>query len=151
MPAAVKPIPEGYHCVTPYFVVEDAGKLVEFLTNAFGASLQHKSLGPDGKIIHAEVRIDGSPVMIGGARPGTQPTSAMTYLYVTDTDAAYKRALAAGAVSIMEPADQFYGDRNAGVKDASGNQWWIATHIEDVSQEEMDRRMKAMFQKPAQA
>jgi uncharacterized glyoxalase superfamily protein PhnB len=149
MSAAVKPIPDGYQAVTPYLVVSDAAQLVEFLTKAFNATLHHKSLGPDGKIVHAEVRIDGSPVMIGGARPGIEPSCAMTYVYVTDTDATYKRALAAGAVSLMEPANQFYGDRNAGVKDQSGNQWWIATHIEDVSQEELDRRMKAMFQKHA--
>ena len=87
--------------------------------------------------------------MIGGARPGVVPTTAMIYLYVTDTDASYKRALAAGGTSVMEPANQFYGDRNAGVKDSAGNQWWIGTHIEDVSPEELDRRMKAMFQKHA--
>jgi uncharacterized glyoxalase superfamily protein PhnB len=149
MSAAVKPIPDGYSVVTPYLVVRDPRQLVNFLTQAFGAKLNHQSLGPDGKIVHAEVKIDGSPVMIGGARPGIEPTSAMIYLYVTDTDANYKRALAAGGVSVMEPANQFYGDRNAGVKDPEGNQWWIATHIEDVSQEEMDQRMKAMFQKHA--
>jgi PhnB protein len=149
MPAAVKPIPDGYSAVTPYLVVQEPAKLIEFLTQAFNAKLHHKSLGPDGNIAHAEVKIDGAPIMIGGARPGVVPTTAMIYLYVTDTDASYKRALAAGGTSVMEPANQFYGDRNAGVKDSAGNQWWIGTHIEDVSPEELDRRMKAMFQKHA--
>jgi PhnB protein len=149
MPTPVKPIPEGYSAVTPYLVVENAGKLVEFVKQAFDAKEHHISKTPDGSVMHAELRIAGAPIMIGGARPGQASMPAMIDIYTEDTDAMYTRALHAGAVSVMAPADQFYGDRNAGVKDFAGNQWWIATHIEDVSPEELERRAKAMFQQRA--
>ncbi len=93
--------------------------------------------------MHAEMTIGDSRIMLGQPAPG-QETHAMIHLYLPDTDATYKRALAAGATSVREPADQFYGDRSAGVRDEFGNQWYIATHIEDVSPEEMDRRMAKM-------
>jgi PhnB protein len=149
MSTGVKAIPEGYSAVTPYLVVEDAGKLVEFVKQAFGAKEHHISRTPEGAVVHAEVRINGAPIMIGGGRPGGMLSTAMIYIYTADTDAMYKNALDAGGISVMAPADQFYGDRNAGVKDFAGNQWWIATHIEDVSPEEMEKRMKAMFQQRA--
>lgn len=97
-----------------------------------------------GAIMHAEVRIGDSRVMMGEPPCGIQPIPACLHLYVEDTDAVYRRALAAGATSVREPADQFYGDRNAGVKDPSGNSWWITTHVEDVSPEEMERRHAEM-------
>jgi PhnB protein len=100
----------------------------------------HRFSGPDGTVGHAEVRIGGSPVMMGEARGPWPAMPCAIYLYVNDTDAVYRRALAAGATSLMEPADQFYGDRNAGVKDPCGNFWWIATHKEDVSPEELQAR-----------
>jgi PhnB protein len=140
---AVKPIPEGHHTLTPYLVVADVGKLIEFLQSGFGAefiSPPHKR--PDGSIMHAEVKIGDSPVMMGGATAEHKPLQAMLYMYVEDTDAVYERAIAAGATSIMAPMNQFYGDRNAGVMDPCGNQWWIGTHIEDVPPEEIDRRMQ---------
>jgi PhnB protein len=141
----VKAIPEGYHTVTPYLVVSDAAKQIDFLKKAFGAKELHRSLGPDGKVAHAEVRIGDSAVMIGGARPGQAPVPSMLYMYFADADAVYKSAIDAGATSAMAPANQFYGDRNGMVKDAEGNQWCIATHIEDVSPEELQKRMQAMF------
>jgi len=140
---AVKPIPDGYHTVTPYLVVQRAAKLIDFLKQAFEAKEIECMTQPDGTIRHAEVRIGDSVVMVSEAKDEWKPMPSGIYLYVNDTDAVYKRALQAGATSIMEPADQFYGDRNAGVKDLSGNHWWIATHKEDVPPEEIQKRAEA--------
>jgi uncharacterized glyoxalase superfamily protein PhnB len=123
--------------------VSDATKLIDFLKQAFDAQLLFKMDGPGGRIMHAEMTIGDSRIMLGQPAPG-QETQAMIHLYVPDTDATYKRALAAGGTSVREPADQFYGDRSGGVRDMFGNQWHIATHVEDVTPEEMDRRMAAM-------
>jgi len=140
---AVKPIPDGYHTVTPYLTVQGVPKLIDFLTQAFEAQEIERMTQPDGTIGHAEVRIGDSVVMMGEARDEWKPMPSGIYLYVNDTDAVYKRALQAGATSIMEPADQFYGDRSAGVKDSSGNHWWIATHKEDVPPAELKKRAQA--------
>ena len=140
---AVKPIPEGYHTVTPYLTVQGAAKLIEFLKQAFEAREIERMTQPDGTIRHAEVRIGDSVVMMSEAGGEREPMPSGIYLYVNDTDAVYKRALQVGATSLMEPADQFYGDRSAGVKDSSGNHWWIATHKEDVSAQELQRRAEA--------
>lgn len=139
----VKPIPEGYHSVTPYLVVPGAGRLIEFLKEAFKAEEVERMSQPDGTVLHAEVRIGDSIIMMGESSDKFPAMPAAIYLYVPDVDAVYKRALAAGAASTMEPANQFYGDRNAGVKDPSGNLWWIATHVEDVPREEMAKRAAA--------
>jgi uncharacterized glyoxalase superfamily protein PhnB len=140
---AVKPIPEGYHTVTPYLIVKGVPTLIDFLKQAFDAKEIERHSQPDGSVMHAEVKIGDSILMMGEAAGKWNPMPAGFYLYVTDTDAVYKRALQSGATSVMEPADQFYGDRNAGVKDPSGNQWWIATHKEDVSREELAKRAEA--------
>jgi PhnB protein len=137
------PIPAGYATVTPYLCVTDAAKLIDFLTKAFDAQLLFKMDGPGGRIMHAEMTIGDSRIMLAQPEPGKE-MNAMIHLYMPDTDASYKRALAAGATSVREPADQFYGDRSAGVRDEFGNQWYIATHVEDVAPEEIDRRMAAM-------
>ena len=137
---AVEPIPAGHHTVTPYMVVEDVPRLVEFLKDAFGATELECIEGPDGRVMHAQIRIGDSMIMMGQANENFPPLTSAIYLYVIDTDATYKQALEAGGDSLMEPADQFYGDRNAGVKDPCGNLWWIATHVEDVSSEEIARR-----------
>lgn len=137
---AVKPIPDGYHTVTPYLIVTRADKLIDFLKQAFDAEEIQRQAKPDGTIMHAEVRIGDSGVMMSDATGEFEPMPAAIHLYVNDTNATYNRALQAGATSIMEPADQFYGDRMAGVKDAFGNTWWIATHIEDLSPEELNKR-----------
>lgn len=144
---AVRKIPEGYHTVTPYLIVQGVPKLIEFMKKAFDAEELHVTRLPDGSIMHAEMKVGDSPIMMGEARDEWPPLPAMIYLYVPDTDATYKRAVAAGAVTVMEPADQFYGDRNAGVKDPTGILWWIGTHQEDVSEEEMQRRMAAAAEK----
>jgi uncharacterized glyoxalase superfamily protein PhnB len=140
---AVKPIPEGYHSITPYLVVEGADKLLDFVKQAFDAEPHECMRRPDGTIQHAEVKIGNSMVMLADASGRWKATSTTLYLYVNDTDATYRRTLEAGATSLMEPADQFYGDRNAGVQDPTGNYWWIATHLEDVSPEELKRRAEA--------
>ena len=142
---AVKAILEGYHSVTPYLTVQGAATLLDFLKQAFAATELHRMTRPDGTVGHAEVRFGDSVVMLAEARDEWQPRPGALYLYVHDTDAAYQRALQAGATSLMEPADQFYGDRNAGVKDPVGNHWWIATHKEDVSPEELAKREEAFL------
>jgi PhnB protein len=139
---AVKPVPEGYHTVIPYVVVPTADKMLTFLKAAFGATENDVTRGEDGAIWHADVQIGDSHVMLSQANDRHPAMPAAFYLYVPDTDAVYKAALAAGATSTMEPANQFYGDRNAGVKDAQGNMWWIGTHVEDVAPDEMERRVK---------
>lgn len=143
---AVKPVPDGYHTVTPYLVVDDVARLIAFIEQAFGARETHRTKGPDGTIRHAEAQIGDSRVMMGQARDPWKPMPAAIYLYVPDTDATYQRAVAAGGKSLMEPANQFYGDRNAGVADPMGNYWWIGTHVEDVSPEELERRAATAWQ-----
>lgn len=129
---AVKPIREGFHTVTPYLIVQEATKLVEFVNQAFGATELFRTTGSAGGL-HAEVRIGDSMVMIGGGGPRSGgPMPAMIYLYMNDVDAVYAHALRAGATSIMEPVDRPDGDRLAGVKDPFGNVWYIATHKKDV-------------------
>jgi len=144
---AAKAIPDGYHSVTPYLVVPGVAQLLDFLTQAFDAQEVHPPMRrPDGTIMYAEVRVGDSIVMMGEPRGEFTPMPGSLYVYVSDTDAVYKRALQAGATSLTEPADQFYGDRNAGVQDPVGNRWWIATHQEDVSPEELTKRAAALQQ-----
>jgi PhnB protein len=145
--AKVEPIPKGYRTVTPYLLVVGAAKFIAFAQKAFAAEVVRRSDGPNGVVMNSELKIGDSMVMCADPRPGQPGQPSMFYLYVTDCDAWYERALAAGAGSEMKPADQFYGDRNAGVKDPFGNQWWFATHLEDVSDEEIARRAAALHQK----
>lgn len=139
----VKAVPEGHHTVTPYIVVTGVGKLIDFAKQAFGAIEVYLSKRPDGTVMHAEIKIGDSIVMMGEAAGGGKHFPAMLHLYMEDVDAIYQRAIEAGAKSLREPADQIYGDRTGGVEDAFGNQWWIAKHIEDVSPEELEQRAKA--------
>jgi PhnB protein len=143
---AVKPMPDGYHSITPYLVVPGVATLLDFLKQAFEAQELHRMLRPDGTVMHAEVRIGDSLVMMGEPMGDTQPMLGSLYLYVNDVDTVYKRALQAGATSTSAPADQFYGDRSAGLKDPVGNQWWVATHKEDVPPEEIAKRAEALMQ-----
>lgn len=142
----VKPIPDGYHTVTPYLTVTNAAQLIDFLLKAFSATLKYQMKDDSGNVRHAEMQIGDSMVMIGQARDEWVPKPASFYLYVPDCDALYKSALAAGGKSVQEPATQFYGDRHSAVDDPQGNTWWIATHVEDVSPQEIERRMKAAAQ-----
>jgi PhnB protein len=142
--------PEGYPDVCAYLLVPDVAAQVAFLTRVFGATPKEELHAEEsGEVRHAEVRIGDSVIMMGkgGGEWGTMTAS--IYVYVKDTDAAYQRALDEGATSVMAPADQFYGDRNGGVKDAAGNIWWISTHVEDVSAEEMERRAKERWKNEA--
>lgn len=140
---SVNHIPEGYHTITPYLVVEDAEKLIEFIQTVFDGKLIFKMNNDDGKIGHAEIKIGDSHLMLADASEEWKPTKTLLHLYVENADEIYQKALDANAVSIKEPADQPYGDRSAAVRDSFGNIWGIATHIEDVSEEEMKRRMSA--------
>ena len=148
---AVKPIPDGYPPVSPYLLIPDPARQIAFLTATFGARETARHTMPDGSITHAEVRIGESVIMMGGSSPQWPAVACALYVYVEDTDATYQRALAAGATSIQEPRDQFYGDRSGGVRDEFGNQWFIGTRIEDVAPEEMQRRSEAVNAERAKA
>lgn len=139
---AVKAVPEGYRTVTPSLVVKGAAKLIDFLKEAFGAEESFRMPTPNGEIMHAEVRIGDSVVMLNDAMRQA-PTNSSLFLYVNDADATYRRALKAGASSVSEPTDMFWGDRVAQVSDHFGNFWSIATHKEDVAPGEMEKRAAA--------
>ena len=143
----VKPIPDGYHSVQPYLIVDGAAKAIEFYKKAFGATERLSMKRPDGRIGHAEIEIGDSCIMMADEHPEIQAFSASHFggssvslmFYTEDCDAMYRRALEAGARSVREPADQFYGDRMAGVEDPFGYQWHIGTHIKDMSKEELEK------------
>ena len=143
----VNPIPDGYHSVTPYLTVADADQLMRFVKDAFGAQEVLAHRGPDGSIRHAEAKIGDSIVMMGQARGEWKPRPSTIYLYVPDVDLVYHAAVNAGGKSLQQPADQFYGDRSGAVDDPCGNQWYMATRIEDVSPEEFARRAAAQAPK----
>lgn len=141
----IKPIPDGYTAVTPYLIVENAAGYLDFLTNAFGAVERTRVPMGEGLIGHAEVEIGGAAVMLSDALPPDFPvTSSQIHLYVEDVDSVCAQAVSAGATAVAEPADQFYGDRIARVADPSGNQWTIASHVEDVDMDELTRRLADM-------
>ncbi len=151
MMSKVKAIPEGYHTATPYLIVKDASRAIDFYKRAFGATELMRMPGPGGKIGHAEIKIGDSPIMLADEVPGMgfrspeslggSPISIL--LYVEDVDAVFSEAVAAGAKVQRPVADQFYGDRTGGVTDPFGHVWYIATHKEDVSSEEMKKRAAA--------
>ena len=151
MSSEVKPIPEGYHSVTPYIIVNDGARAIEFYKTAFGAVEVFRMDGPDGRVGHAEIRIGDSHVMLADEHPemgarspqtiGGSPVSLM--LYVEDVDATVGRALEAGAKLTRPVADQFYGDRTGGLEDPFGHAWYVATHVEDVPFEELKKRAAA--------
>ena len=140
---AVKPIPEGFHSLTPYLTVDDAQGLINFVQRAFDGQVTYRMNDEQGNVRHVEMKIGDSMVMIGQARDEWKSRPGMFVLYVPDCDAVYKKAVDAGATVVRELATQAYGDRSGGVQDSQGNQWWISTHVEDVSPEEVERRMKA--------
>lgn len=132
--------PEGYHTVTPQIVVNDARATIDFMQKVFDAEVR-EMYEEGGRVLHAEIVVGESLVFVAGANDDFPDFPAMLNVYVDDVDAIHDRALEAGATTMREPADQFYGDRTGGVLDSQGNQWWISTHIEDVSEEEMRRRL----------
>jgi PhnB protein len=149
MAKPVKPIPDGYHTATPYMVIKNAAKAIDFYKKAFGAEVIHRMDDPEGKVRHAQIRIGDSPIMIAdefpgmscGKSPETLGGSPLhLYLYIDDVDTWFKRAIAAGAKELMPVQDQFYGDRSGGVTDPFGHVWWLATHKEDMTEEELLRR-----------
>jgi PhnB protein len=150
---AVKPIPEGYHSVTPYLIVDDATRALEFYKKALSAVELMRMPAPGGKIGHAEIRIGDSPIMLADESPEMGARSASTIggspislmVYVEDVDARVAQAVAAGAKLTRPVANQFYGDRTGGVEDPFGYHWYLATHVEDVPPDELARRAaKAM-------
>ena len=151
---AVKPIPDGYHSVTPYLILNDAAAAIDFYKRAFGATELMRMPGPDGMIGHAEIRVGDSAVMLAdeypdmGARSaksiGGSPVSLM--IYVEDVDAIARQAVAAGAKETRPVKDQFYGDRSGSFEDPFGLEWHIATHVEDIPPDEMERRAAAATQ-----
>jgi PhnB protein len=146
--ASVKPIPDGYHSVTPYLYIKGAAKAIDFYRQVFGAKERMRMDGPDGSVGHAELDFGDSVVMLADpperaadARNGV--TSALL-LYTEDVDAMFKRALAAGATEVQAVEDKFYGDRMGTLRDPFGQEWSVGTHIEDVTPGEMQRRMAAL-------
>ncbi len=153
----VKAIPEGYHTATPYLVVRNAAQAIEYYRKTLGAQEIMRMPMPDGKIAHAEIRIGDSVIMLGdesernvSKAPQTLGgTSGGVMLYLEDVDAAFKRAVDAGAKSVMPPMDMFWGDRYGQFVDPFGQVWSVATHKEDVSEGEMERRAQAFYQQMA--
>jgi PhnB protein len=136
---AIKNPPSGYHTVTPSLCIDGAAAAIDFYRRAFGAEEVMRMPGPDGRLLHAEIRIGDSMLMLSDVFPdmGSEATRSSVWLYVDDCDALYKQALTAGATSIMEPSDAFWGDRMSQVIDQWGNKWAISTHIKDMTPEEM--------------
>jgi uncharacterized glyoxalase superfamily protein PhnB len=142
----VKAIPDGYHSVTPYLTVRGANKVIDFLKSAFGGKLSHEAIKrPDGSIMHAQVVIGDSRIMVAEESEMAKATTSTLYLYVPDVDNVYRQAVKAGGQTIMEPMDMFYGDRSGGVKDPSGNSWFIATHKEDVGAQDLQKRAEEFY------
>ena len=153
MTTRTKPIPEGYHTATPYLVITNAGQAIEFYKEAFSATESMRLAAPDGKVMHAEIIIGDSPIMLCDECPDWNAFSPQTIggtavsivLYVEDVDGVVERAVAAGAKLLMPVEDQFWGDRMGTVADPFGHKWSIATHKEDVTPEEISTRAKALF------
>jgi PhnB protein len=154
---AVKPIPEGYHSVTPYLIVTGGAKAIDFYKNAFGAIEMFRMPTADGKIGHAEIKIGDSVIMLADEFPergirspqSIGGTATMIMLYVNDVDAVSKQAVAAGAKELRPLTNQFYGDRSGTYEDPFGHKWELATHVEDVAPDEMVKRAEAAMKQQA--
>jgi len=155
MKSNVKPIPDGFHTATPYLTVKGAAAAIEFYKRAFGARERFQMPGPDGKIMHAEITIGNSHIMLADecASSGSQApqtlngTATGIFLYVEDVDTTFKQAIKAGAKETMPVQDMFWGDRFGKLTDPFGHKWMLATHIEDVTHAEMEKRMGALVTK----
>jgi PhnB protein len=153
--ATVKPIPDGYHTVTPYLIIKGAAKAIEYYQKAFGATELFRMPGPGGAVMHAEIKVGDSVIMLADEYPdmgyrgpqalGGTPVSIL--LYVEDVDKRFNQAIAAGAKVLRPVQDQFYGDRSGTLTDPFGHVWTIATHKEDLSPEEIDKRFQAHMKK----
>jgi len=153
MAKAARAVPEGYHTITPQLTCDNAAEAIEWYKKGLGAEELSRSLGPDGKIMHAEIKIGDSKVMLNDAMMGMKGPQGMggspasLWLFVQDSDALYKRAVDAGATVKMPLADQFWGDRGGSVTDPAGYTWWIATPREDLTHAEMNQRAEEFFKK----
>lgn len=151
MPGNVKPIPEGYHSVTPYLIVKGGARAIEFYKTAFGATELMRMARPDGTIGHAEIRIGDSVIMLADENPAVGAlspqavggTPVLIHLYVADVDTVFNRGVAAGSTVEQPLKDQFYGDRSGGIIDPFGHRWYVATHVEDIAPEELKKRASA--------
>ena len=159
MAQQVKAIPDGYHTMRPMLTVRDMARAIEFYKKAFNAQELSRMDGPDGKLMHAELKIGNSIFMLGEENPrwGSQSplllkgTPISRYLFVENADAAFKQAVNAGAKVEMPVADMFWGDRAGSVADPSGHRWWLATHKEDLTPDQMKQRAQKFFAEQAQA
>jgi len=157
VPAKPKPIPQGFHSVTPYMTLNDAARAIDFYKRAFGAQEVMRMEAPNGKIGHAEIKIGDSVIMLGDEMPGSLSRSPQSlgantggiFIYVDNADAVFNQAVAAGAQVEMALADMFWGDRYGRLKDPFGHSWSVATHIEDVAPAEMQKRMQEAMAKMA--
>ena len=150
MAKAARPVPEGYHTITPQLTLDNAAQTIEWYKKALGAQELDRSLGPDGKIMHAELKIGDSRIMVNDVMMGKGPRAlggspASLWLFVEDCDQLFNRAVGAGAKVKMEMQDQFWGDRGGAVADPEGYTWWIATRKQDFTKEEMKQRAAEFF------
>ncbi|MEL6867875.1 MAG: VOC family protein [Bacteroidota bacterium] len=137
----IAPIPKGYHTVNPFIITDDLPALVSFLEKAFDATPYAKTVSPKGAVLNLELRVGDSILMLSSARGGFGPFVMSFYLYVEDVDKAYEKALAAGGQSFFPPTDQFYGNRDCGIVGPRGNYWFIGSRKEELTEEEITRRM----------
>jgi PhnB protein len=158
MSANVRPIPEGYHSLTPALTCRDAARAIDFYKEALGAKEIMRMAGPGGKVMHAELQIGDSRFMVSDEFPGMSAApnpsalaSSYLYIYTQDADTAFNRAVKAGAQATMQPTNMFWGDRYGKVTDPFGHQWGIATHVEDVAPDEMQRRSEEFSKQMAKA
>ena len=156
MAKAAKSVPDGYHTITPQLTLDDAAKSIEWYKKALGAEEIGRSLGPDGKVMHAEIKIGNSRIMVNDVMMGKGPkgfggSPASFWLYVDNSDGLYDRAIKAGATVQMPMSDQFWGDRAGAVVDPAGYTWWIATRKEDLTKDEMNQRAADFFKQVAHA
>lgn len=155
MANAARPIPDGFHTITPQLTLDDAAQTIDWYKRALGAQEINRSLGPDGKIMHAELTIGNSRFMVNDVMPGSRGprafggSPASLWLYVDDADSAFQRAVDAGAQVQVPIGDQFWGDRGGALADPAGYTWWISTRKEDLSEEEIARRADAFFKEMA--
>jgi len=155
MAKAARPVPAGYHTITPQLTLDHAAQTMEWYKKALGAEEVSRSVGPDGKIMHAEVKIGDSRIMLNDVMMGKGPkgfggSPASLWLYVDDSDSLFNRAVAAGATVQMPLADQFWGDRGGAIADPEGYTWWISTRKEDFTPAEMNQRAQEFFKSMAQ-
>jgi PhnB protein len=157
MAKAAQPVPTGFHSVTPQLTLDDAAATIDWYKKAFGAEERYRSAGPDGKILHAEITVGNSIIMVNDVMMGFKGPKALggspasLWVYVDDSDAMFSRAVAAGATVQVPIADQFWGDRGGAVADPAGYTWWIASRKEDLSLEEINQRAKEFFKQMAQS